>query len=269
MEIKKGMKFRCIKDVVMNNKDKGIAYKKGNIYMSEMDNKITDEWKDIRHGWADDNGEVLKDTELYFEEIKEPMNYDLEKTVVHCTTQEEFDKVVEWNFKQDYTQYPANHPSEWYRKYYDRTYVELKNYFGFGNVDDLDTYKLVISFSQFERDFLNKEDDKPILSPKEVEPSVKNDFKDNKLRWDLLPLDLIEELVKVYDYGAKKYYPESWKEIPDGYQRLKAAALRHLVAFEKGEEIDPESGLPHLIQSSWNLLTCYYYANKKENNHGK
>lgn len=31
-----------------------------------------------------------------------------------------------------------------------------------------------------------------------MEESVKNDFKDKKLRWDLLPLDLIEDVVRVY-----------------------------------------------------------------------
>lgn len=33
--------------------------------------------------------------------------------------------------------------------------------------------------------------------------SFKNDYKNDKLRWDLLPLDLIEEVVKVYHFGAK------------------------------------------------------------------
>lgn len=42
-----------------------------------------------------------------------------------------------------------------------------------------------------------------------MEESIKNDFKDDKLRWDLLPLELIEEVVKVYHFGAKKYAPNS------------------------------------------------------------
>lgn len=32
---------------------------------------------------------------------------------------------------------------------------------------------------------------------------MKNDFKDDKLRWDLLPLKEIEDIVKVYTEGAK------------------------------------------------------------------
>ena len=44
----------------------------------------------------------------------------------------------------------------------------------------------------------------------------KNDIKDGKLRWDLLPLDLIELIVEVYDFGARKYAPETWKQLESG-----------------------------------------------------
>ena len=37
--------------------------------------------------------------------------------------------------------------------------------------------------------------------------SVKNDIIDDKLRWDLLPMEEIEDIVKVYHAGAKKYGP--------------------------------------------------------------
>ena len=40
---------------------------------------------------------------------------------------------------------------------------------------------------------------------------MKNDFKDDKLRWDLLPLKEIEDIVKVYTEGAKKYSDNSWQ----------------------------------------------------------
>lgn len=35
--------------------------------------------------------------------------------------------------------------------------------------------------------------------------SVKNDIIDDKLRWDLLPMEEIEDIVRVYHAGAKKY----------------------------------------------------------------
>lgn len=37
--------------------------------------------------------------------------------------------------------------------------------------------------------------------------SVKNDIIDDKLRWDLLPMKEIEDIVRVYHAGAKKYGP--------------------------------------------------------------
>lgn len=62
---------------------------------------------------------------------------------------------------------------------------------------------------------------------------MKNDFKDDKLRWDLLPLKEIEDIVKVYTEGAKKYSDNSWQLLDNGYDRYKAALFRHLVLFEK------------------------------------
>jgi len=47
--IKKGDKFRCIKDVVMSNG--GVAYLKGKIYTSEEDGCITNEQGNTYHHW--------------------------------------------------------------------------------------------------------------------------------------------------------------------------------------------------------------------------
>ena len=60
--------------------------------------------------------------------------------------------------------------------------------------------------------------------------STKDDYKDHKLRWDLLPLGDIEDIVKLYTAGAVKYGDNSWQELPDGYNRYKAAMFRHLAA---------------------------------------
>lgn len=96
--------------------------------------------------------------------------------------------------------------------------------------------------------------------------SRKNDFKDGKLRWDLLPLDLVEKVVEVYSFGARKYAPNSWQGLPDGYERYKAAFMRHVVAFEKGEAKDAESGLHHLAHAAWNGLAMLYFGMRKEVN---
>ena len=100
----------------------------------------------------------------------------------------------------------------------------------------------------------------------------KNDIKDGKIRWELVPLDLIEWVAKVYTFGAKKYKPYSWQLIgktEDGtteFQRYKAALLRHLVAHEKGEFLDPESKLPHLAHVLWNAVALLFFGLKEHEN---
>lgn len=98
--------------------------------------------------------------------------------------------------------------------------------------------------------------------------AMKNDFKDGKQRWDLLPLPLIEEIVKVYTFGANKYAENSWQNLPNGKQRYKAALLRHLVASDKGEANDPESGINHLAHVAWNAIAMLHFEMEEEKQHG-
>ena len=97
---------------------------------------------------------------------------------------------------------------------------------------------------------------------KEETTSFKNDRADNKLRWELLPLGLIEEVVKVYTFGASKYAPNTWQNLTDGYERYKAALLRHIVSYEKGETEDPESGIHPLAHAAWNAIAMLHFATK-------
>lgn len=91
-----------------------------------------------------------------------------------------------------------------------------------------------------------------------LKESIKNDRKDGKLRWELLPLPTLEKVVEVYTKGAEKYGPNNWQNLPDGYQRYKAAMLRHLVEYEKGNEIDSDTGCHHLAQVAWNALAILH-----------
>lgn len=43
-----------------------------------------------------------------------------------------------------------------------------------------------------------------------MEKGMKNDRRDHKLRWDLLPLSEIEDVVAVYTAGAEKYGSNRW-----------------------------------------------------------
>ena len=93
----------------------------------------------------------------------------------------------------------------------------------------------------------------------------KNDFLDKKLRWDLLPLNEIEDIVRVYTEGAKKYGDNNWQNLDNGYNRYKGAMLRHLVEYEKGNTIDDETGCLHLAQVAWNAIAMLYFSKHNDN----
>jgi len=75
-----------------------------------------------------------------------------------------------------------------------------------------------------------------------------------KLRWDLLPMDCIEDIVQVLTSGAVKYAPNNWQLVENGKERYYAAMMRHLVAHRKGELIDPDSGETHLSHAACCLV---------------
>ena len=53
----------------------------------------------------------------------------------------------------------------------------------------------------------------------------------------------------VLTFGKKKYAAHNWRK-GIKISRLMAAALRHILAFNNGEDADPESGLSHLDHAS-------------------
>lgn len=92
--------------------------------------------------------------------------------------------------------------------------------------------------------------------------SKKNDRADGKLRWELLPLEDMEEIVKVFHAGAEKYGANNWQNLPNGYERYKAALFRHLLEHEKGHWTDDETGCIHLAQVAWNAIAMLHIAKK-------
>lgn len=47
----------------------------------------------------------------------------------------------------------------------------------------------------------------------------KNDRIDDKTRWELIPLDCLEDIARVYTEGAKKYGDNTWQNLENGYER--------------------------------------------------
>jgi hypothetical protein len=89
------------------------------------------------------------------------------------------------------------------------------------------------------------------------EPAVKYDS--HKNRYDLLPPEALDDIVKIYTYGAIKYpSPRNW-ENGMSWGRVFGAMMRHAWAFWRGEDMDPESKLPHLAHAAWCCLTLLQY----------
>ena len=97
---------------------------------------------------------------------------------------------------------------------------------------------------------LNKTDEKDFVGRK-------NDQEKNRL--DLIEPEFIESVGQVLTFGAKKYEPNNWQKVEDAENRYYAAAMRHLMAWRKGEKIDPESGLNHLDHVACNIMFLQHF----------
>jgi hypothetical protein len=88
-------------------------------------------------------------------------------------------------------------------------------------------------------------------------PSEGRKFDGGKLEYGLLPPHALEETVKVLTFGAQKYERGNWIKVPDSKRRYFDALQRHMWAWKKGEQIDPESGLHHLAHAMCCLMFLY------------
>lgn len=80
-------------------------------------------------------------------------------------------------------------------------------------------------------------------------PTEGRKFDSGKPRYDLVPFEALEEMVKVLTFGATKYTPDNWRYVDNFDSRYFAACLRHITAYARGELNDPETGLPHLAHA--------------------
>lgn len=85
----------------------------------------------------------------------------------------------------------------------------------------------------------------------------KND--QNKLRYDLIPPQALEEIVKVYTMGAQKYEARNW-ENGIAWSRIYSAMMRHLQAWFAGEDLDQDNGQHHISSVGWGALALLHYA---------
>lgn len=83
-------------------------------------------------------------------------------------------------------------------------------------------------------------------------------YNTGKPDYSLIPISTLEDEARVWMYGAHKYAAWNWAK-GMAWSVPFACAMRHLAAWQKGEDVDPESGLPHLAHVMCNIrmLTLY------------
>jgi hypothetical protein len=108
-----------------------------------------------------------------------------------------------------------------------------------------------------------EEEPEPKTLPSERQPEgLKYDT--DKMRWLLLPWDVLREVVKVFEYGAKKYKPYNWQNVENLEERYTNALLRHMTDHINGEKKDRESGCWHLACVITNAMFLLWKELKNE-----
>src|SRR2546425_12839399 len=69
-----------------------------------------------------------------------------------------------------------------------------------------------------------------------------------------VPSTAINAMARVFEFGAKKYHAYNYKTGKGlDWNRVYDSALRHLIAWNDGENMDKESKMPHLWHTITNL----------------
>lgn len=87
--------------------------------------------------------------------------------------------------------------------------------------------------------------------PQAAEQFQKHD--QGKARYDLIPAAALDEVAQVLTIGAEKYGADNWRR-GAAWSRYFSAAMRHLWAYWRGEDLDPETGRHHLAHAACCVL---------------
>lgn len=81
-------------------------------------------------------------------------------------------------------------------------------------------------------------------------------------RMSLIPVEALEIMGRLYGFGAEKYAAHNWRK---GYEWSKSydSLQRHANAFWRGEDIDEETGLPHLAGVAFHAFTLMIFMQEQ------
>lgn len=78
-----------------------------------------------------------------------------------------------------------------------------------------------------------------------------------KVKWSLVNYTALEPMVRVLEFGAKKYSAHNWMKGLK-YSEICESLLRHTYSFIEGEDNDPESKLEHIGHILCNAMFLSY-----------
>lgn len=78
-------------------------------------------------------------------------------------------------------------------------------------------------------------------------------YNSGKADYSLIPMASMQEAARVLEYGATKYAVDNWKK-PTNWRVSYACLMRHMSAWQDGEDLDPESQRNHLGHAMCNIL---------------
>lgn len=98
---------------------------------------------------------------------------------------------------------------------------------------------------------------------------MKNDLKDNKPMMHLIETRFKEELAMLLTLGGFKYDFNNWKLAKKNEViKYRDALERHMLAWDSGELIDTDTGLPHTIAIAFNSMALHYFNLKFGSDNG-
>lgn len=89
---------------------------------------------------------------------------------------------------------------------------------------------------------------------------VKHD--EGKVPYHLVSIDALEGMTEILQFGAAKYEDRNWEK-GMSWSRPFAACLRHLFAWWRGEDLDPETGKSHLDHAACCVHFLSHYVKSK------
>ena len=81
-------------------------------------------------------------------------------------------------------------------------------------------------------------------------------FDSGKARMDQIPPLAMEAISQVFGYGAKKYGEHNWARYANDWKwgQMIGSMIRHIFAWMRRENLDPESGMHHLAHAGCNVM---------------